>query len=649
MNNIAERMKGILAPVLARYVRCSVFVTKVAAVVVSLLAVSASLAQPASSAPVIDVWYGTNQTFGSIGQPQLWVNILGNVSDRDGVASFTYSLNGGPFRTLLYGPDGRRLTARGDFNIEIGYSELRLGQDNDVRIRAVDVRGNTSVTTVSINQDGPAVWPLDSTIIWGDAPLRSDGHPDLNAVAQIVDGLWSLEDGEVCTTEVGYNRVLALGDMTWTDCDITVPFTVRAIDPSGYNPISVAPGFGVQMRWRGNSNSPVVCEQPRCGWLPTGAGIWYDFGDERLEIGAPVGGGTYHSSDPQGRQLELNTRYFLRARVVTLEDKTSFYGARLWRADEDPPDDWEFWVTSDGRDPPIGSIAFVAHHVDLCIGDVTTTRANLSQEPIDSAVACSYFDDDLDGVDNCTDACPLHPWKTEPGICGCAFTDDDADGDGLITCEDGCPDDPDKSDPGMCGCGVADVDGDGDGAFDCLDGCPDDPDKTEPGLCGCGIPDDTLDCLAPCVDSVDTDEDGTLDCVDGCPDDPEKTAPGACGCSQPETDSDGDGTPDCVDGCPDNPAKTYPTACGCEGTDEDSDGDGSPDCVDECPDDPNKSAPGLCGCGKEEPANGESTCPGTQPDPPTGCGAGACGAVGVVNAFALVCGLIRLRGTRRGL
>ena len=38
--------------------------------------------------PVISVWYGQNQTFGAIGRPQQWVNILGNVSDPVGVAQF---------------------------------------------------------------------------------------------------------------------------------------------------------------------------------------------------------------------------------------------------------------------------------------------------------------------------------------------------------------------------------------------------------------------------------------------------------------------------------------------------------------------------------------------------------------------------------
>jgi hypothetical protein len=53
---------------------------------------------------VIDVWYGEEQTFGSLGNPQEWVNIMGNVSDSDGIASLSYSLNGGAAIPSICGP-----------------------------------------------------------------------------------------------------------------------------------------------------------------------------------------------------------------------------------------------------------------------------------------------------------------------------------------------------------------------------------------------------------------------------------------------------------------------------------------------------------------------------------------------------------------
>ncbi|MCK5086911.1 MAG: DUF1349 domain-containing protein, partial [Melioribacteraceae bacterium] len=52
------------------------------------------------SPPVIDVWYGDNQNFGQLGNPQSWINILGRVTDDISVASLSYSLNGSPSNSL---------------------------------------------------------------------------------------------------------------------------------------------------------------------------------------------------------------------------------------------------------------------------------------------------------------------------------------------------------------------------------------------------------------------------------------------------------------------------------------------------------------------------------------------------------------------
>ena len=85
-----------------------------------------------ATTPVLNVWYGPNQTFGAIGQPQVWVNILGKVTDPDGISSLTYSLNNGTEQPLAIGPDSLRLWNNGDFNIEIAYSDLQVGMNSVV-------------------------------------------------------------------------------------------------------------------------------------------------------------------------------------------------------------------------------------------------------------------------------------------------------------------------------------------------------------------------------------------------------------------------------------------------------------------------------------------------------------------------------------
>ena len=99
--------------------------------------------------PVIDVWYGDTQRFGHLGNPQPWVNILGNVASAAGMASLTFSLNGGPARSLSLGCDLYRLARPGDFNIDIHIQELHKGM-NEVRIIAVDSSRQTASRTVHV-------------------------------------------------------------------------------------------------------------------------------------------------------------------------------------------------------------------------------------------------------------------------------------------------------------------------------------------------------------------------------------------------------------------------------------------------------------------------------------------------------------------
>lgn len=62
-------------------------------------------------------------------------------------------------------------------------------------------------------------------------------------------------------------------------------------------------------------------------------------------------------------------------------------------------------------------------------------------------------DSDNDGEPDVTDLCPLDENKTQPGLCGCGFSDQDTDADNTPDCQDHCPNDKNKTQPGICGCG----------------------------------------------------------------------------------------------------------------------------------------------------------------------------------------------------
>ena len=152
-----------------------------------------------ASLPVINVWYGPNQTFGTIGQPQAEVNILGRVTDPDGISSLTYSLNNGTEQPLAIGPDGLRLWGDGDFNVDIAYSDLQTGA-NSVAITATDTLGNEATETVSVSYPGVNVWPRSYSIDWSTVS-------SINDVAQVTDGLWFIDQAagvvSTDTNEVG--------------------------------------------------------------------------------------------------------------------------------------------------------------------------------------------------------------------------------------------------------------------------------------------------------------------------------------------------------------------------------------------------------------------------------------------------------------
>jgi hypothetical protein len=228
----------------------------------------------ANDDPAINVWYGPKQVFGRLGVPQRGVNILGNVSDYDGIASLTYSLNAAPPLPLSIGPLNPRLAAAGDFNIDLPYAQLAAGQ-NQVVITATDHLGNAKTETVEVEHVGGNTWPAAYSIDWRAVTKVQE-------VVQIVDGLWTLEENGIRTAALAYDRLLAIGDTTWKDYEVTVPVTIHRFDFQAGGAV-----VGILMRWKGHYDWGN--EQPDEGWWPMGAAGVYqprdqDNSDGDLEI-----------------------------------------------------------------------------------------------------------------------------------------------------------------------------------------------------------------------------------------------------------------------------------------------------------------------------------------------------------------------------
>ena len=336
--------------------------------------------------PTVDVWYGNDQEFGQSGVQQRWINVVGRVTDPDGINSLTYRLNNGPSRNLgignAPGPDGqctnRRLYNNGDFAIEIGIddSELNVGE-NTVRIRAEDNDGrvtNRDVTFTYTQGSAPGIFDID----WSDVS-------DIQDVAKAVDGDWELTDnGGVTAVDVGYDRLLAIGDQSWQDYEVTVPVTVRDFDPQGFNFPSNGPGIGVIMRWQGHygpnegifGNRWWDC-QPRMGYSPFGVLAWYRWlaseNAYRLYFygnnDQPLPGGV-----DEDFTLEFDTTYIFKVRVETVNGGQVEYSMKVWEEEESEPSSWNLEKVISPNSLLNGSLLLVAHHADADFGDVEVVQ-----------------------------------------------------------------------------------------------------------------------------------------------------------------------------------------------------------------------------------------------------------------------------------
>jgi len=302
---------------------------------------------------VFDIFYGTNQTFGQPGLAQNWVNILGNVYDPDGIDSLSYTLNGDTSQYLSIGPDDRRLANEGDFNVEIDPQDLDSGA-NTVVISAIDGLDETAMVTVTVNYDPLSTWPLPYSVDWSTVSSLQD-------VVQIVDGEWSFTSAGVRTDTIEYDRVLAVGDVTWTDYEITVPITIH-----DFQPTQDGAGIGIAVRWTGHTNDPVDCDQPHCGWNVNGPRSWYP-----METDGPLNLGPFDGGQTDDNSIDMNEgdTFYWKMLVQTVDSNTSNYALKVWESSQTEPSSWNISEQYSGFEPN-GSPILIAHNVDATFGEI---------------------------------------------------------------------------------------------------------------------------------------------------------------------------------------------------------------------------------------------------------------------------------------
>lgn len=314
--------------------------------------------------PTIEIWYGNNQRFGHFGNAQRWVNILGRLLGPLDQISLFFSLNDAPFRPLSIGPDQRRLAGKGDFNIEIDSDELNDGI-NTVQIEAAANNGEKSNETVTIEYADAGVVDLPRHITWSTCEHIQDA-------AQVIDGKWIINGNTISPVEIGYDRLVGVGDVSWRDFDVQVPITIHGINPKSYSTISTHTGVGIVARWAGHhKNRPdaTASGQPRFGPTPWGMICWWCtwYPD----------GGLLNMFDPdftraceKGMFLRLHTPYMFRVRVEAQGLSRSWYRMKVWEKDNDEPGEWTLEHKGAINSLSQGSIVLAAHETAASFGDV---------------------------------------------------------------------------------------------------------------------------------------------------------------------------------------------------------------------------------------------------------------------------------------
>lgn len=333
-----------------------------------------TLFQSSADAPAITVWYGTNQTFGPNGDPQKWVNIMGNVTSAAPLTSLTYSLNGGPNKTLSIGANSSRLVRSGDFNIELDYTDLLAG-NNTVSIIATDNVGGVTPANVTVNYQAKAGgWPTPQTITidWSTATKVND-------VAQVVDGNWMISSGKArpaSLADTGFDRLIAIGDISWRNYTVTVPVTIHSLD------LNKSPGVGVIVRWQGHFDTGNGF-QPVVGWRRLGAMAWYRYEKATATEGLQLLGNGGNQIGVKGFSPVLGTTYLYKVSISPNADPTkpATYRFKVWVQGQAEPAAWDIEAAGLAGEPRNGSIILVAHNADVSFGNVTVNLTATEPKP----------------------------------------------------------------------------------------------------------------------------------------------------------------------------------------------------------------------------------------------------------------------------
>ena len=344
----------------------------VALAVLGLGEIGGNLSPAGAANARIEVWHGTAQKVGHLGDAQDDFNLMGRIARPDELLSLQYALNDGiPVELNFRGY--RRLAADGHFNADIPISALAPGP-NTIELEGRFVDGAVARQLVTLSRlSGSSRLPLH--IDWSELA-------DPQEVGQYVDGHWRRGEHGLRPAHVGYDLLFLLGDRTWQDYQITVLVTVHHVAPET-GPLSGGNGLGLIMRFAGHvvggpRNFPVA--QPKWGYQPFGAIAWLRWqrgGPDRPAARQFMRGDASEKTDYETIQVRTGETYVLKALCQTLPDDAegrgvTRYAFKFWHEATAEPSSWD-WEHVQVSEHALrrGGVALVAHHVDASFGDIS--------------------------------------------------------------------------------------------------------------------------------------------------------------------------------------------------------------------------------------------------------------------------------------
>jgi hypothetical protein len=320
----------------------------------------------------IQIWHGTEQKVGHLGDAQDDFNLMGHVEEPHKLLSLQYALNDSIPVELNF-RSYRRVAMHGHFNADIPIAALVPGLNtieiNGRFVDKIEARQVVSLTRLS----GSSSLPLH--VDWSEVA-------DPQNVGQYVDGHWRLGEHGLRTAHVGYDRLFLLGDRTWQDYELTATVTLHEV-AADTGPFSGGNGLGFIMRFAGHvvggpRRFPVA--QPKWGYQPVGAHAWLRW--ERGEPERPVArqfmrGDSTDTTDYGAVEVRTGETYLLKALCQTLPDDAkgrgvTRYAFKFWHAATPEPSSWD-WEHVQVSEHALrrGGVALAAHHVDASFGDIS--------------------------------------------------------------------------------------------------------------------------------------------------------------------------------------------------------------------------------------------------------------------------------------